>query len=208
MTFSAEDKLEIDDIFKNFVLCAKLKSNHSKLFITDEFAYIGSANFSFGSNNNYESGVIFNNKEIILEIRKYFGGELLEKSEFTNVPETIDPFEILPRILESVEELNKIDTIEDLYNSEEKFLIVDLRYLDDIQKHLEDMGYPVPIHFDWWQLYMYLYEEKHVPNNIFSNFKSYIHKLYPFLIEVTNFINKQYETIGRIEFLKKIKVIK
>lgn len=79
MTFSDEDKLEIEDIFKNFVLCAELTTNHSKLFITDDFAFIGSANFSFGSNNNYESGVIFSDKEIISELRKFYCEELLEK---------------------------------------------------------------------------------------------------------------------------------
>ncbi|MFD4820536.1 phospholipase D-like domain-containing protein [Peribacillus butanolivorans] len=109
MTYAEEDKLEVEEIFKNFVLCAKLTTNHSKLFITDDFAFIGSANFSFGSNNNYECGVIIDNKEIISDIRKFYCGELLEESEFTNVPECFDPFELLPHILSVVEELSKIE---------------------------------------------------------------------------------------------------
>ncbi|MGZ0135381.1 phospholipase D-like domain-containing protein [Priestia megaterium] len=64
MTFFNDNRLEVEDIFKNFVLCAQLPTNHSKLFIADNFAYIGSANFSFGNTKNYESGVIFNNKDI------------------------------------------------------------------------------------------------------------------------------------------------
>ncbi|MFE4242558.1 phospholipase D-like domain-containing protein [Peribacillus butanolivorans] len=208
MNFSNEDKLEIEEIFENFVLCAELPTNHSKIFLADDFAYIGSANFSFGSNNNYESGVIFSNKEIISEIRRFFGEELLEKSEFKNVPDCFDPFEFLPRILNAVDELNKIKRKEDLYVGEIKHAIPELRYLDDIEKHLEDLGYPVPIHFDWWQLYEQLYEGKHVPDIIFRNFKSYLHILSPYLVDVITFISEQYESIGRIELLKRIRVIK
>lgn len=60
--------------------------------------FIGSANFSFGSSNNYECSVTIDNKEIISDIRKFYCGELLEESEFTNVPECSDPFELLPHI--------------------------------------------------------------------------------------------------------------
>jgi phosphatidylserine/phosphatidylglycerophosphate/cardiolipin synthase-like enzyme len=208
MTFSDEDKLEIEEIFKNFVLCAKLTTNHSKLFIADDFAFIGSANFSFGSNNNYESGVIFSNKEIISEIRRFFVEELLDKSEFTNVPECFDPFDLLPRILSAVEELSKIERKEDLYIDKTRETIPELRYLDDIEKYLEELGYPVPKHFDWYQLYMQLYEEKHVPDIIFRSFKNYLHELSSYLIDVTTYVNEQYESIGRIELLERIRVIK
>lgn len=208
MNFSNEDKLEIEEIFKNFVLCAELPTNHSKIFIADDFAFIGSANFSFGSNNNYESGVIFNNKEIISEIRRFFGEELLEKSEFKNVPECFDPFDFLPRILSDVEELRKIERKDDLYISKTREIIPQLRYLDDLEKNLGELGYPVPIHFDWWQLYEQLYEEKHVPDNVFREFKSYLHELSPYLVEVTTFVKEQYESIGRTELLKRINVIK
>jgi hypothetical protein len=43
MSYADEDELEVEEIFKNFVLCAKLTTNHSKFFITDDFAFIGSA---------------------------------------------------------------------------------------------------------------------------------------------------------------------
>lgn len=115
MNFSNKDKLEVEEIFKNFVLCARLETNHSKIFVTDDFAFIGSANFSFGSNNNYECGVLFSDKEIITQVRTFFGGELLEKSEFTNVPECLDPFVFFPRILNVVEVLSKIERKEELY---------------------------------------------------------------------------------------------
>jgi hypothetical protein len=208
MTYAKEDKLEIDEIFENFVLCAHLEGNHSKLFITEEFAFIGSANFSFGSNDNYESGVIFTNKEIIKEIRKYYGEELLENSEFTNVPETFDPFDFLPGILHRMEELSMLETKEDLYNSDMKFAIVDLRFVDELEKHLEKLGYPVPAHFNWWELYMLLYEEKSISDHMFHDFKKYLKELVPYLVKVTSYIKDQYETVGRVELLKRIKVIK
>ncbi|MDR4946508.1 phospholipase D-like domain-containing protein [Neobacillus cucumis] len=206
MTHADEDTLEVEEIFKNFVLCAKLTSNHSKLFIMDDFAFIGSANFSFGSNNNYECGVIFENREIISELRKFYCSELLEQSEFTNVPECFDPFEFLPGLLSMVEELIEIESMDELYQKKEA--IPELRYLDDIEKYLGKTGYPVPIHFDWFTFYMHLDEEKYVPDIDFSEFKNYLHELFPYLIEVSDYINEQYKTIGRIQLLKQIQVIK
>lgn len=208
MTFSDEDKLEIEEIFKNFVLCAELKTNHSKLFIADNFAFIGSANFSFGSNNNYESGVIFENKEIISEIRRFYGEELLEKSEFTNVPASFDPFVFLPRILNAVEQLRKIERKEDLYIRKTKEEIPELRFVYDLENYLKELGYPVPEDFGWFQFYMQLDEENYVSDTSFHDFKNYLHELSPYLIDVSTFINEQYESVGRIELLKRIKVIK
>ncbi|PFP29428.1 hypothetical protein COJ96_11025 [Bacillus sp. AFS073361] len=205
MVHADEDKLEVEEIFKNFVLCAKLTTNHSKLFITDDFAFIGSANFSFGSNNNYECGVIFDNKEIISDIKKCYLS-MLEESEFTNVPECFDPFEFLPGLLSVVKELSEIESMDELY--EKKEAIPQLRYLDDIEKYLGKTGYPVQIHFDWFTFYMHLYEEKYVPDIAFREFKNYLHELFPYLIDVIGFISEQYKTIGRIELLKQIKVIK
>lgn len=188
------------------MLCAKLPINHSKIIIATDFAYIGSANFSFGSNNNYESGVIFKNKEIITEITKYYCEELLDKSEFTNVPECFDPFYFLPRVLNAVEKLNNIDRKDELY-SDTKHEMAELRFLDDLEENLEALGYPVPANFDWWELYMNLYEEKHVPVFVFHKFKNYLHELSPYLANVTNFIKEQYKSIGRNALLKKIGVI-
>lgn len=206
-TYADEDKLEVEDVFKNFVLCAKLATNHSKFFITDEFAFIGSANFSFGSNSNYESGVIFNDKEIISEIRKFYFEVLLEKSEFTNIPECFDPFDFLPRILNAVEKLSKIDSKEELYFDEIVNEIPELRFLDDMEKYLENLGYPVPIEFNWWRFYSQLYKEKYVSDIDFSEFQNYTHKLLPYLVNIKAVISEQFETMGRFELLKRINVI-
>lgn len=206
MTFSEEERFALEEVFKNFVMCAELKSNHSKLFLTDDIAYIGSANFSFSSNNNYESGVIFTNKDIILEIRKYFFEELIDKSEFTNVPESFDPFDFLPNIISSVEKLHETE-IGDLYGKV-KHNMTELRFLDGMEKDLETLGYPVPITFDWWNLYERLYKEEHVPETVLSDFKDYVNTLLPYLYKLKSIIREYYQTSGRVQLLEKIGLIK
>jgi phosphatidylserine/phosphatidylglycerophosphate/cardiolipin synthase-like enzyme len=54
--------------------------NHSKLIITDQAAYIGSANFSPESSQNYECGVIYRNPDAIALIRRNVFGNLLRQS--------------------------------------------------------------------------------------------------------------------------------
>ncbi|MFJ7637868.1 MULTISPECIES: hypothetical protein [unclassified Peribacillus] len=103
--------------------------------------------------------------------------------------------------------MNKIETKEQLYIVEPTGLLPELLFLDDIEILLTKLGYPVPIHYDWWCLYMKLYEGKNVSDTTFNEFKIYINKLSPYLFEVTAFIKEQYKTIGRFELLKKINVI-
>ncbi|NHN33124.1 phospholipase D-like domain-containing protein [Paenibacillus agricola] len=208
MTYSEKDKLEVEEIFKNFVLCAELVSNHSKLFIADDFAFIGSANFSFGSNNNYECGVIFTDKKIISEIRKYYCEELLDKSEFTNVPEVSDPFDFFPMILKAVEKLGNVKSKEELSNNTENFIIGDLRFIDDIERYVEILGYPVPSEFDWWPIYMSIHDGTQISETIYQDFMSYIRVIHPYLIQVSNYVKEQYESIGRNELMKKIGILK
>jgi len=207
-TFGGEDHLEFEDIFENFVLCAQLKTNHSKIFICDDFAYIGSANFSFGSDNNYECGVIFENKEIVLEILKFYRVELLAKSEFINVPLTFDPFSLLPLVLDISKELTQVSNKKELYEDRTRELIPELRYLDEVKNHLLKVGCPLTIEFDWWELYGKLYENKPVDDYEFNIFKSYLNELSSYLINVINIIDEHYKATGKLEFLRKNKVIK
>lgn len=55
---------------------------------------------------------------------------------------------------------------------------------------------------------MLLDEKKQVPDIMFDNFKDYLHVLSQYLNNVIKYVNEQYENIGRIELLKRIKVIK
>ncbi|MEC2996088.1 hypothetical protein P9Y58_32330, partial [Bacillus cereus] len=152
--------------------------------------------------------VIFNNKEIVSKIRRLFMGEMLEQSEFTNVPTSFDPFYFLPRILNSVEELSKVEKKESLYIASNIENIAQLRYLDSLENNLKELGFPIPIHFDWWQLLWELDEKKPIPDITFNNFKNYLYTLSQYLNTVIEYVKEQYESIGRLELLKRIKVIK
>ncbi len=54
--------------------------NHSKIIMTNEIAYIGSANYSDASKNNNECGVIISDIEIIKEIEQQFICTLRDES--------------------------------------------------------------------------------------------------------------------------------
>ncbi|WP_427108174.1 phospholipase D-like domain-containing protein [Lysinibacillus xylanilyticus] len=206
MTYANEDNLNVEEVFKNFVLCAQLESNHSKLFITDNFAFVGSANFSFGSNKNYESGVIFENKNIVEKINKYYCNVLLNKSEFRNVPQIWDSLDALKNTLHIVKDLKKYK-IEDLYTDEVRERIPELRYLDNIEEDLKGLGFSPPKSFDWFGLYMEIYDDNTISEEQFSVFTYYLNYLQDYLIQAIKFINNQYKTIGRLETLKRAKVI-
>lgn len=190
MTNANGDNLEVEEIFKNFVLCAQLESNHSKLFITDDFAFIGSANFSFGSNNNYESGVIFENKEIIQQIAMYYRSVLLNESEFVNVPHSLDPFNFLPRLLSTTEALRGKNLAE-LYESKTRELIPEFRYLDDLKKYFIKLNYTVPPEYNWYKFYMQLHDEEFIYSYEFEEFKKYVEESHRYLTNALTFINGQ-----------------
>ncbi len=58
-----------------------LHNNHSKMIITDTAAYVGSANFTFGSNSNFESGVYFQNQSVCNQIYSSVFCPLMNKAE-------------------------------------------------------------------------------------------------------------------------------
>lgn len=110
-----------------FQSCAKVYFNffnHSKIIITDDVAYIGSANFSDESSNNFEAGIIIYDKAAINTIRKnivpiilnssvrYAGEELQILDEF---------YKYLSEIQKKLEEFNEVIYLEnphgDLYIS-------------------------------------------------------------------------------------------
>lgn len=206
MTNTTNTNLEIEEIFENFVLCAQLESNHSKLFITEDFAFVGSANFSFGSNKNYESGVIFDNKEIVEEIAAYYRSVLLENSTFINIPQSGDPFVFLSKLLSATEELRKRE-LEEMYEEEIREIIPEFRFLDDLEKYFIELDYVAPPKYDWYTLVMQLYEKEQVHKDQFEEFQRYLDNAHEFLTHAILFIDEQYRTIGRLELLKKAKVI-
>ena len=61
--------------------------NHSKIVLTDQLAYIGSANYSAESQGNYECGVLFSDPDIIASIREEIVDRLVEAA----VPNDMTP---------------------------------------------------------------------------------------------------------------------
>ena len=55
------------------ILCVRMPFNHCKIFWSDNFVYIGSANFSLRSNNNYEAGFTSTNLEVINKVINEYG---------------------------------------------------------------------------------------------------------------------------------------
>ncbi|MFC0475585.1 phospholipase D-like domain-containing protein [Robertmurraya beringensis] len=82
--------------------------NHSKIFLTDNIAYIGSANFSNGSKSNYEMGTIIYDQASVNEIKKKMF-ELIKKE---SIYYSIDSYyELSKAFLEqTINECNRIIT--------------------------------------------------------------------------------------------------
>lgn len=103
----ASDDSNFDEVFSNDILCVSVPHNHSKIFLTDKIAYIGSANFSFGSNFNYECGFLTENEEIIKKIQD----EIINRGvwdisglEINSIPDFFDPLSKCEKIINYVGE--------------------------------------------------------------------------------------------------------
>ncbi|MBE7074556.1 MAG: hypothetical protein E7376_01040 [Clostridiales bacterium] len=59
----------VNNFINKFGIVSKIKDNHSKVFLSDKVAYIGSSNFSFNSNSNLESGFFTTDKKIIKQLK-------------------------------------------------------------------------------------------------------------------------------------------
>ena len=84
--------------------------NHSKIMATDNYAYIGSANFSSESSNNFESGVLISDSNIVNQIHSEFVSEIIAQSNEYFGQNTLDDF-----ILLVDEFLTEIERFDELY---------------------------------------------------------------------------------------------
>lgn len=103
----------IEDVFLDEILKIAVLNNHSKIFLTDKKAFIGSANFTLGSNNNYECGFLTENPNIIKKIREEILNDHIWKNDImplTTVPVIDDP---LGRIIAIISDLKRaLKTVE------------------------------------------------------------------------------------------------
>lgn len=206
-TYSNSDNIEIEEIFKQSILCANLPENHAKIFISDTIAFIGSANFSIGSNNNYECGTIIRDIDTIEKIRREFITQLLEVSEFTNIPHSVhnDP---MNHVLWVEDAINKINSIisekKNLENAESMDLISKLRFYDDIKDIAEKLGISFSHGFDLYGILLRPYEEEYLTYEEYNLFKDYICKLETVIKKMKNYLIKSYDENGRINTLKEL----
>jgi hypothetical protein len=76
-------------------------TNHSKITVTDNYAYIGSANFSIESSNNIEAGVLVSDTDAVKRIQEEFIPEIIrQSSEYFGV-DILDEFMVLLSMFDS-----------------------------------------------------------------------------------------------------------
>lgn len=94
--------------------------NHSKIIGTENLVYIGSQNFSYGSRNNYEAGVVIKDKEVVEKIFKSFdeifnNGIYYGSDQVKKIISIIYKVENLEKILKAYKESLKFDEEEISY---------------------------------------------------------------------------------------------
>lgn len=105
------------------------------MFLSKNLAYIGSANYSLGSNKNIESGVIISDSELIKKIRKNFVTTVASSSKLLYFPKIYNDFTFINRIIEYLEIIEE-NIVKDkiLENGDCYSKIADLRFIGDINK--------------------------------------------------------------------------
>jgi hypothetical protein len=132
----SEDKF-CDDIFSNEILCVSVPNNHSKIFISDTLAFIGSANFSLHSDENYECGFLTEDIELIKKLQI----ELITKGIFSHAKTEIvappfvnDPLSLVQYAIKDLDQsIREINAPE--YNRE--YVFFDYPLLIEIYKSIE-----------------------------------------------------------------------
>lgn len=211
-TFSKLNDIEIEDIFKQSIICANLENNHAKIFVSDTVAFIGSANFSIGSNTNYECGIIIRDEDTINKISEEFVTELFKRSELINIPYLImnDPMRTVLLLEYTIDKINNIIYEgEDLRKSKNIDLIFKLRFYDDIKDVLEKIGICFNSLFDLYLILRMLSQEEDLVdvqyNFIKDEIKNYICELKVVIKKVKDYLTMSYKEKGRIDTLKELK---
>lgn len=75
---------DIEEEFYKMIPIFFLEKNHSKIIFNDDITFLGSANFSLGSNSNFEVGTIIKDREVIKKIKKEFIDTLFMEANLEN----------------------------------------------------------------------------------------------------------------------------
>lgn len=195
----------MDDWFRNFVLCGKEVSNHSKMFISDEVAFIGSANFSFSSNNNYECGVLIKNPHIIKKIRQQFIGELIDSMDFLTSPflRLSDPLQQIDEALEAITLCNQFNSYANssLFLQDNSFqelnYLLRLPLLFEYANHFELPLEKYYMMYDVNQMFDEYGDVNISPTTVKLFDESYLNNLQSTLIELRKELSQYYQSNGR-----------
>lgn len=131
--------------------------NHSKIFLSESVGYIGSANFSYSSQNNFECGVLIKDRELLKKIRKELFVHLYSHENFklTSIPDSLYLEETLKGAKSTVESYlaacsrETIDIDENLMMHMEWYGCLTRNDLNAISRLLH---IPVDIYPDWCHL--------------------------------------------------------
>jgi hypothetical protein len=118
-------------------------NNHAKIITTDNIAYIGSANFSDESLNNFESGIIVKDRNFIQFLKKEVFPELIAFSEPYFEDEYMELKIFVPSIFSRLSNLrNKFENeFFDYDDRDEKFYRIDMDFnIDAIELENLEIG--------------------------------------------------------------------
>lgn len=202
----------IDDIFAEEILCVRMPFNHCKIFWSDNFVYIGSANFSLGSNNNYEAGFISTNLEVINKVHQ----EILCNDIWQNPECKIitfpdfweDPLNKVRGAIDKVDFMIKLLETEN-YKGEKEKLLFDCSDLEDLVHVIggNKVGLsPAKLMGEYEEL------ERYTEYGVFLEFDSYAEddiktikkifkRLKKILLEIENDVQELYMKYGRYNFI-------
>ncbi|MFY2158490.1 phospholipase D-like domain-containing protein [Cytobacillus firmus] len=210
-----------DEDFKKLVACYELVTkttrngrkygNHSKMILMEGYqGYIGSANFTYGSHSNIESGIMIYNTELIESlIDKFFYKGLLNSSHLRQLynPPTLD-IDYIYKINELASSLKKSVDRGYLLGTENEVLdklkdLIKVNFNEINKKVLKYNANPFNVVFDISNIQTNLINNGRLEHDDFEDFDEYLMELLEWCEETENFIFIEYESKGALEYQDK-----
>lgn len=194
-------------------LLSKLKDNHSKVFLSSHFLHIGSANFSLGSEKNFECGVILSDKKFLKEFEHQFFLKFIDiKHSLWSSSPIITESAIARDVLNTVSYFFKLISVSGYHENDEEVtlklrrsflhtpvekyenLIFDIR---DFQEHGHDPSY---ISFDIKRFVNLIkYEKSGLTDDQIQEFIEYLYQIEDFLTTAEGKIAAHYNKHGVLD---------
>ncbi|MED4691308.1 hypothetical protein [Peribacillus frigoritolerans] len=193
-------------------LLSKLKNNHSKVFLSSYYLHIGSANFSLGSEKNFECGVTLTKGKVLKKFENDFFIDFIDisKSVWNSKP-IISESSIARDVLNSIDYFFNIIRISDYYEKEEVtnklrrvLTHASIKHFENLVVDLsvfQDHGYDAS--FITFDIKSFVYDMKSDKSTItdgrIEEFISYLDQLYDFLVIAEGSISQQYSKYGVLD---------